>query len=53
MTKSDQDGPRSGHRLKHVITVLLLLAVIVTGVAAFHSRQQWWDKYMSYMHPTR
>ena len=54
MTKSDQDehastpGSGAGHRLKHAITLLLLVAAIVAGVAAYHSRQQWWDMYVSY-----
>ena len=56
MTERDQGkhqndtGSRVRHRVRHAITLLLLLAVIVTGVAAYYSRQQWWDMYMSLTH---
>ena len=54
MTKPDQDeharapGSGAGHRLKHAITLLLLVAAVVAGVAAYNSRQEWWDMYLSY-----
>lgn len=31
------------------ITLLLLLAVVVTGTAAYNARDQWWDRYLSYI----
>ena len=36
--------PRARHWARHAITVILLLALIVTGVAAYFARQQWWEE---------
>lgn len=36
--------------VKHATTLILLLAVIVTGTLAYFSRQIWWDMYMSLTH---
>jgi len=33
---------------KYAITLFLLAAVVVTGTLAFHSRNAWWEKYVSY-----
>jgi hypothetical protein len=35
--------------VKYAITLFLLAAVIVTGVLAFHSRNAWWEKYLSFI----
>ena len=35
---------RARHWGRHAITVILLLALIVTGVAAYFARQQWWEE---------
>jgi hypothetical protein len=35
--------------VKYAITLFLLAAVIVTGAVAFHSRNAWWEKYLSYI----
>jgi hypothetical protein len=40
--KHRNDSPR--HWARHAITVILLLALIVTGVAAYFARQQWWEE---------
>jgi hypothetical protein len=31
------------------IILLLLLVVVVTGTAAYNVRDQWWDRYLSYI----
>lgn len=36
--------------VKFAVTLFLLIAVIVTGTAAFHSRNAWWEKYLSFIH---
>jgi hypothetical protein len=36
--------------IKYAITLFLLFAVIVTGTTAFHSRNAWWEKYLSFIH---
>jgi len=38
---------RSRKWVKYAITLLLLAAVVVTGTLAFHSRDAWWQKYLS------
>jgi hypothetical protein len=39
----------SRHWVKFAITLVLLVAVIAAGTAAFHSRNLWWEKYLSYI----
>jgi hypothetical protein len=34
---------------KLAITLVLLVAVVAAGTAAFHSRNLWWEKYLSYI----
>jgi hypothetical protein len=34
---------------RRAITLLLLLAVIVTGMAVYSSRQEWRELYLSYI----
>jgi type IV secretory pathway TrbF-like protein len=46
----NQTTPRAKHWRRHVITVLLLAVVIVTGSMVYFSRQQWRDMYMSVIH---
>ena len=48
--QQNETKPRARYWARHAITLLLLLAVIVTGVAAYYARQQWWDMYMSLTH---
>jgi hypothetical protein len=43
-------NPHPRHWVKHAITLLLLLALIVTGAAAYFARQRWWEMYMSLTH---
>lgn len=33
----------------YAITVFLLAVVVVAGVLASHSRDAWWQKYLSYI----
>jgi hypothetical protein len=35
--------------VKYAITLFLLAAVVVTGALAFHSRDAWWQKYLSFV----
>jgi hypothetical protein len=44
-----QTRPPSRQWVKYAITLFLLAAVIVTGVLAFHSRNAWWEKYLSFI----
>lgn len=39
----------SRHWVKHAITLFLLAAVVVTGAAAYFSRNAWWEKYLAYL----
>jgi membrane protein YdbS with pleckstrin-like domain len=45
-TRSDRS---SRQWVKLAITLVLLVAVIAAGTAAFHSRNLWWEKYLSYI----
>jgi hypothetical protein len=53
MTRRDSDNnpdngsPHARRWGKHAITVLLLLALVITGTSAYLARQQWWDLYIS------
>jgi hypothetical protein len=42
-------GKGSANCTSAVITLLLLLAVIVTGTSAYNAREQWWDRYLSFI----
>jgi len=35
--------------VKYTITLFLIVAVVVTGALAFHSRDAWWQKYLSFV----
>jgi hypothetical protein len=48
LRRTQSDGS-SRHWVKLAITLLLLVAVIAAGTAAFHSRNLWWEKYLSYI----
>jgi hypothetical protein len=48
--KQPQTGGSSRPWVKYAITLFLLVAVIVTGTTAFHSRNAWWEKYLSFIH---
>jgi len=56
MAKPGQDRnrndtkPSAKHWARHAITLLLFLALIVVGIAAYCARQQWWELYMSSTH---
>jgi hypothetical protein len=52
VTEPDLKQRQAGARqwVKYAITLFLLVAVIVTGTAAFHSRNAWWEKYLSFIH---
>jgi hypothetical protein len=39
--------PRVTTWIKCGITLLLLLAAVVTGIAVYEVRQEWWDLYLS------
>ena len=32
-----------------IITLLLVLAVLIAGSAAYYSRKLWWDLYLNYI----
>jgi hypothetical protein len=38
--------PRVTTWFKYGITLLLLLAAVVTGIAVYEVRQEWWDLYL-------
>jgi len=38
--------PRRTRWVKYGITLLLLLAAVVTGVAVYEVRQEWWELYL-------
>jgi hypothetical protein len=54
VTEPDPNQPQAGGSsrqwVKYAITLFLLVAVIVTGTTAFHSRNAWWEKYLSFIH---
>jgi hypothetical protein len=35
--------------VRYTITLFLISAVVVTGALAFHSRDAWWQKYLSFV----
>jgi hypothetical protein len=35
--------------VKYAITLVLLAAVVVTGALSYHSRSEWWQKYLSFI----
>jgi hypothetical protein len=35
--------------VRYTITLFLIAAVVVTGALAFHSRDAWWQKYLSFV----
>jgi hypothetical protein len=35
--------------MKYAITLFLLTAVVVTGALSLHSRNEWWQKYLSFI----
>jgi len=54
MTKLDPDDQnnvetRAQRWAKRIITVLLLSALIVAGIAVYYSRQEWREMYMRVM----
>lgn len=53
MTEPDlgrtQSNRSSRQWVKLAITLVLLVAVVAAGTAAFHSRNLWWEKYLSYI----
>ena len=46
----DDADHRKKHWVKHAITLLLFAALVVTGTAAYFTRQEWWDMYMRLTH---
>jgi hypothetical protein len=42
--------PRAQRWVRTAITLLLVLIVIIAGIAAHSSRQQWWELYMHWVH---
>jgi hypothetical protein len=50
LSKSGAGSDRAGNPWRRrAITLLLLLAVIATGMAVFSSRQEWRELYLSYI----
>jgi hypothetical protein len=54
MTKPDPGNhnnaePRAQRWVKRIITVLLLSALIVAGIAVYYTRQEWREMYMRVM----
>ncbi|HUL89412.1 MAG TPA: hypothetical protein VLU23_14680 [Pseudolabrys sp.] len=47
--KRPQTAGSSRPWVKYAITLFLLVAVVVTGTAAFHSRNAFWEKYFSFV----
>jgi hypothetical protein len=50
LTEPDRERTRSTSRqwVKYAaVTLFLLAAVVVTGALASHSRDAWWQKYLS------
>ena len=48
--KEDKHSNPSGKRwASYAITLLVLLAVFVSGTAAYNAREQWWDQYLSFI----
>jgi hypothetical protein len=35
--------------MKYAITLFLVAAVVLTGALSFHSRNEWWQKYLSFI----
>ena len=46
--KQAQASSRRGSKL--AITLFLIGVVVVSGTAAFYSRNAWWEKYLNYLH---
>jgi hypothetical protein len=55
MSKPDPSRPQSMSGRERspwgrvATTLVLLLIMIVAGMAAYSSRQQWWEMYLSYI----
>ena len=51
MTGPDSGQAQNSSRrwVKLVITLFLVGAVVVSGSAAFYSRNAWWDSYLNYL----
>jgi len=46
----EDGGRRTGRWRARIITIVLLIAVIISGIAVYNSRQQWREMYMSVIH---
>jgi len=42
-------NPRRSRWRSHAVTLLLLVAVLATGTVAYHAREQWWQRYLSFI----
>ena len=47
--KQNNAEPRAQRWAKRIITVLLLSALIVAGIAVYYTRQEWREMYMRMM----
>ena len=46
---NQSNASRAQRWAKRIITLLLLLAVIVSGIAIYYTRQEWREMYMKVM----
>jgi hypothetical protein len=53
MTRPDlgnrSNATRAQRWAKRAITLLLLTVLVVAGIAAYYTRQEWWEMYMKVM----
>lgn len=47
--ENERGNPSRTQWASYTITLLLLLALVVTGTAAYYAREQWWDQYLSFI----
>jgi hypothetical protein len=48
--ENERGNPSGTQWWGYAITLLLLLVLVVTGSAAYYAREQWWERYLGFIH---